>query len=247
MGGDECDLRLQYITEYPGKYSETLVFLRFFVHNRFYKWMMMLFIRLFDVGEDDTNRSEKIMASEYIKSEYMQSEHLHTLENETKNTQGVLFVHSCPRALSPHLEWAMGRAIGRSVSFEWTDQQALPGTRRAEFVWAAPVGTAAVVASSLLGWDELRFEITEDASPGVDGGRWLHTPHLGTFHMQLDSAGNAVISEDRLRYAMEVAGSSALELQRELKLALGQAWDDELEPFRYAGDGASVVWLRQTS
>ncbi len=31
----------------------------------------------------------------------------------------------------------------------------------------------------------------------------------------------------------------------ELDLALGQAWDDELEPFRYAGDGAPVRWLHR--
>ena len=34
-------------------------------------------------------------------------------------------------------------------------------------------------------------------------------------------------------------------LQRELDLALGRAWDDELEPFRYAGDGAPVRWLHR--
>ncbi|MHB1008995.1 MAG: DUF3145 family protein, partial [Propionibacteriaceae bacterium] len=26
---------------------------------------------------------------------------------------------------------------------------------------------------------------------------------------------------------------------------LGAPWDDELEPFRYAGDGAPVRWLHQ--
>ncbi|MFC4223608.1 DUF3145 domain-containing protein [Lysinibacter cavernae] len=165
----------------------------------------------------------------------------------SQNTRGVLYVHSCPRALSPHLEWAMGRAIGRSVNFTWTPQGALPGTQRAEFAWDGPVGTAALVASSLRGWEQLRFEISEDAAEGTDGGRWLHTPDLGIFHMQTDAAGNAVVPEDRLRYAMEVAGSSMLELQRELRLALGQAWDDELEPFRYAGDDATVVWLKRSS
>jgi hypothetical protein len=30
-----------------------------------------------------------------------------------------------------------------------------------------------------------------------------------------------------------------------LHLALGKAWDDELEPFRYAGDGAPVRWLHR--
>ena len=80
---------------------------------------------------------------------------------------------------------------------------------------------------------------------GTDGARWQHTPGLGIFFAQTDTAGNVVIPEDRIRYAMEVSGGNALELQRELNLALGQAWDDELEPFRHAGDGSPVVWLHK--
>ena len=60
-----------------------------------------------------------------------------------------------------------------------------------------------------------------------------------------DSAGNVVIPEDRVRYAMEIAGFDANELHRELRRALGQAWDDELEPFRHASDFAPVVWLHR--
>jgi hypothetical protein len=44
---------------------------------------------------------------------------------------------------------------------------------------------------------------------------------------------------------METAGSNALELHRELRLALGQAWDDELEAFRRATDDSAVVWLHK--
>jgi hypothetical protein len=91
----------------------------------------------------------------------------------------------------------------------------------------------------------LRFEVTEDASPGADGGRWMHTPDLGIFYAQTDSVGNVVIPEDRLRSAMEIAGSNALELHRELRLVLGQAWDDELEAFRHVGADNQVVWLHK--
>ena len=48
-----------------------------------------------------------------------------------------------------------------------------------------------------------------------------------------------------MRFAMESAGSDAFELHRELRLALGQAWDDELEVFRHASDEAPVVWLHK--
>ncbi len=82
-----------------------------------------------------------------------------------------------------------------------------------------------------------------------------------------------MISENRLRAAMALAASArsanpdrsddsqlgtlrdrhgprhpALggSLEAELSLLLGQPWDDELEPFRRAGEGAPVRWLNAT-
>lgn len=159
--------------------------------------------------------------------------------------RGVLYVHSSPGALCPHIEWAAGRAIGRAVNFTWEAQPVLKGAQRAEFYWEGPQGTGAALASALRGWEHLRFEVTEDPGPGTDGGRWMHTPDLGIFFTQTDSAGNTVIPEDRVRYAMEIAGANATELHRELRLALGQAWDDELEAFRHASDTTPVVWLHK--
>ena len=158
---------------------------------------------------------------------------------------GVLYVHSSPRALCPHIEWAAGRAIGRAVNFKWIDQPVLKGSQRADFYWEGPVGTGAAIASALRGWEHLRYEVTEDPAHGADGGRWLHTPDLGIFFAQTDAAGNIVIPEDRIRYAMQVAGADAIELHKELRLALGQAWDDELEPFRHAGQASPVVWMHR--
>ncbi|MDQ1608607.1 MAG: hypothetical protein QOE16_1339 [Microbacteriaceae bacterium] len=159
--------------------------------------------------------------------------------------RGVLYVHSSPGALCPHIEWAAGRALGRAVNFTWEAQPVLKGAQRTEYYWEGPQGTGAAIASALRGWEHLRFEVTEDPGHGTDGARWLHTPDLGIFFAQTDSAGNVVIPEDRVRYAMDVAGVNALELHRELRLALGQAWDDELEPFRHASDTTAVVWLHQ--
>jgi hypothetical protein len=159
--------------------------------------------------------------------------------------RGMLFVHSSPRAVSPHVEWAVGRALGTAVNFEWTDQPVMPGALRAEFSWTGDEGSGARIASALRGWEQLRFEVSEDPGLASDGARWMHTPELGVFYAQTDVAGNMVIPEDRIRYAMEVAAFDAGELHRELRLALGQAWDDELEPFRHASDFAPVVWLHR--
>src|SRR5690606_37155071 len=123
----------------------------------------------------------------------------------------------------------------RAVNFSWRAQPVLKGAQRTEFTWEGARGTGADLASALRGWEHVRYEVTEDAGLGTDGGRWMHTPDLGIFYAQTDTLGNLVIPEDRLRSALELAGSDAFELQRELRLALGQAWDDELEAFRHVG------------
>ncbi|WEO79120.1 DUF3145 domain-containing protein [Cryobacterium sp. SO2] len=159
--------------------------------------------------------------------------------------RGVLYVHSSPRALCAHVEWAASRALGEPVSFDWSEQPVLSGAQRAEFFWEGPAGTGAALTSALLGWDHLRFEVTEDPGPGRDGGRWLHTPALGIHFAQTDTAGNIVLPEDRLRAAIAAAGTDTVALHRELHAALGQAWDDELDVFRHASDFTSVVWLHR--
>ena len=145
-------------------------------------------------------------------------------------TRGVFFVHSTPPALCPHIEWALGTALGQEVRLQWTDQDAAPGMVRCEFSWVGPVGSGARLASALRGWEHLRYEVTEEATASNDGGRWCPPPSLG------------IVPEDRIRAAMENA-SSYEELVEGLELALGQAWDDELESFRHAGAGAPVRWL----
>lgn len=159
-------------------------------------------------------------------------------------TRGVLFVHSTPPALCPHIEWAVGTALGQEVHLQWTDQPAAPGMVRSEFSWVGTAGSGARLASALRGWEHLRYEVTEEATAQSDGGRWSHTPALGIFHSQMDTAGNTVVPEDRVRAALENATDEA-SLREMLDLALGQAWDEELEPFRYAGAGAPVRWLHR--
>ena len=70
--------------------------------------------------------------------------------------------------------------------------------------------------------------------------------------------GDILIPESRLRAALTVAAVTpelvggprapdrAGSLEDEIARLLGQPWDDELEPFRCAGDGAPVRWLHAT-
>ncbi len=129
----------------------------------------------------------------------------------------------------------------------WVGQPAAPGSLRAELTWQARPGTAGEIASALAGWNRLRFEVTEDSSPGCDGVRYGYTPDLGIFTAVTGANGDILVPEDRLRAVMKVVskGHSA-SLEDALGRLLGTAWDHELEPFRRAADGAPVRWLNAT-
>jgi Protein of unknown function (DUF3145) len=175
------------------------------------------------------------------------------------SVRGVLYVHSAPPALCPHIEWAVAGALGVPVAMPWVSQPAAPGMLRAEADWAGRPGTAAAIASSLTGWNRLRFEVTEEASPGCEAVRFSYTPDLGVFYAITLANGDIAVPENRLRAAMTVAAAAsagvvhladgpepARTLEEELSRLLGQPWDDELEPFRCAADGAPVRWLHAT-
>ncbi len=192
------------------------------------------------------------------------------------SVRGVLQVHSAPPALCPHIEWAVAGVVGVPVRLAWVDQPASPGMLRAELDWHGRPGTSASITSALAGWNRLRFEVTEEASPGCDAVRYSHTPSLGTFCAVTSASGDILVPEARLRAAMTLAAAGAPgrsqdggqpaspgmdsmrdlhgsrhpalggSLEAELALLLGQPWDDELESFRHAADGAPVRWLHAT-
>jgi hypothetical protein len=156
--------------------------------------------------------------------------------------------------------------LGIPVDLSWVSQSAAPGTLRAELEWQGRPGMAAAVTSALAGWNRLRFEVTEEASPGCDAVRYSCTPGLGLFSATTMANGDIVVPESRLRAAMTVAAAKpspltpraqlpvpggggsdpASVLAGEIAKLLGQPWDEELEPFRHAADGAPVRWLHAT-
>ena len=160
-------------------------------------------------------------------------------------TRGVLYIHSAPSALCPHIEWAVGGVLGVSVSMDWTPQPAQAGTYRTELSWAAGPGSAASIASALRGWNHLRFEVTEEPTAATEGARYSFTPDLGVFHAVTGLHGDIMIPEDRLKAAVVKATLGDTTLVAEVDKLLGKPWDDELETFRHAGEGAPVRWLHQ--
>ncbi len=125
--------------------------------------------------------------------------------------RGVLHVHSAPPALCPHIEWAVAGVLGVPVDLPWADQPASPGTLRAELDWEGRPGAAGAITSALAGWSRLRFEVTEEASPGCDAVRFSYTPTLGAFSAVTSANGDILIPEGRLRAVMTIAAASLTE------------------------------------
>jgi len=154
-------------------------------------------------------------------------------------------VHSAPSALCPHIEWAVGGVLGVPTNPSWSPQPAQSGTYRAELSWSGVAGSAAAIASALRGWNHLRFEVTEEPTASTEGARYSFTPDLGVFHAVIGMHGDIMIPEDRLKAAVVKAALGETTLVGEVDKLLGKPWDDELETFRHAGEGAPVRWLHQ--
>jgi hypothetical protein len=160
------------------------------------------------------------------------------------STGGVVFMHCCPSAIAPHVEWALAGVLGRPARLEWTGQPVAPTHLRAEAAWRGPIGTGARLAASLRAWPMLVFEVTEHGTSASDGERLAYVPGRG-FHRSLTAAnGDVVVSEERLRGLLQRARTGE-DYEHGLTDLLGTAWDAELEPYRIGGDGAPVTLLHQ--
>ncbi|QLY33366.1 DUF3145 domain-containing protein [Nocardia huaxiensis] len=165
-------------------------------------------------------------------------------------TSGVVYIHSSPAALCPHIEWALTSTLKAPAKLRWTGQPAAPGAAlRATTDWYGPVGTGSRLANALRDWPVLTFEVTEEPSEGVDGERYSFVPGLGLWHGAMSANGDVMVGEMRLRSIVAEARAqgrtSATDIAAEIDRALGTAWDDALEPYRMGEEGAEVTWLRR--
>jgi hypothetical protein len=138
----------------------------------------------------------------------------------------------------------MSGTLGGRVDLKWTAQPANPGQLRAECGWRASAGTGGKLASALKAWPMIRFEVTEEPSAGVDGERFCYAPGLGLWRGRTSANGDIVVGEDQLRSLVGRCRAGE-QLAHKLEELLGANWDEALEPFRHAGDGAPVTWLHQ--
>jgi len=177
-------------------------------------------------GEGDSRRREKGMA-------------------QSSQARGVVFLHSSPRALCAHIEWALGGLLGVPVNLDWVEQPVAPGALRSELSWQGKAGLSAQMASALHSFPNIRFEITEEPSAGFDGQRYVSTPSLGLLRTNMGVFGESLIPEEKIRTAVSTATTQGKSLIEVIDESIGGPWDRELEPFRFAGEGTPVRWLTQ--
>jgi len=144
------------------------------------------------------------------------------------------------------VEWAISGVIGAPISLSWGPQPVDPGQFRSEYAWSGVRGSAPSIASALRAWPMLRFEVTEEPSPGCDGERICHVPGRGIFRGIVGANGDFQVGEQQLRHLLAKA-TSREELAHGIETVLGAAWDADLEHYRHAGDGSQSTWLNQVS
>ena len=130
------------------------------------------------------------------------------------NARGVVFVHSSPTAVCPHVEWAISGVLGTKVSLQWAPQGVVPGQMRAECTWTGPVGSGGALAGALRAWPMLRFEVTEEATPGVDGERLRKTTGVAGARLRaVAPVDGATLRPDSVRFTWHrEAGDAAYHL-----------------------------------
>lgn len=156
--------------------------------------------------------------------------------------RGTLTIHAVSSVLAPHVGWTVQNVAKTTMpSLSWQPQPAQDAASRTYLEWEGTSGTAIQLASALAAFKKIWFEITVEASPQSDPGRYMYTPALGITYVQTDSEGNFVLTEDRIKTAVERSGTDFWKLLDQLSKDLAEPWDEELEPLREAGVDRSRV------
>ena len=165
----------------------------------------------------------------------------------SSQSRGVVLIHSCPRAVASHIEWALAKVLGAEVSVQWAPQPVEPHTVRAEIIWIGKQGMGARIASALLAFKNIRYEVTEDSNSRHEGERFAVTPTLGLFRASMGQFGDVMVHEDRLRNVINQAEATGESIVVEINRLLGQPWDAELEVFRAAHADSNIRVLHHVS
>lgn len=149
----------------------------------------------------------------------------------------TVVVFACPAQLTIAVEDTC------KAKFNWKEQGLLPGTLQAEMNLKLSVDQAEELVSELASFRMLYAEVLQFGKEL--GTTFMIAPGLGIFRAETNAAGQLMLSEDRVSDIVVSSAGNYKELQRLLRIALGQAWDDLLEPFRAARYADNIVLLNR--
>jgi hypothetical protein len=157
-----------------------------------------------------------------------------------KMLSGDLRIYSAPRALLRHIEWSLNAIFDETLSLSWVAQHLSAGTHACEFQWRNEKERASKIASTLKSWHFIRFEVREFPLDGGEGVLYRCTPDTGLHQAVTASTGDVMIHENRIVSLMSQAKSYET-LRESMQLAIGSAWDEELECYRRGIDDAGLA------
>ena len=144
-----------------------------------------------------------------------------------------LVIHACPASEISRIQHVTN----------WTNQNLLTGLQTGSADLKISSQEAENLVSELAQIPSCTFELIQSGKEA--GVLFMHQPGLGIFRGELNGAGSIVLSEDRLQVMLEQSLGNHREFTRLLRLALGQPWDDLLEPFRAREYSENVVLLNR--
>ena len=160
--------------------------------------------------------------------------------------KGELKLYSCPKYLCQQVEWAIFEIIKTKVDLKWTIQNIAPSTMTTNLVWKGPISLGPKIVSILSKWPKIRLEIIQENTEKNFAERYCLSPNLGIFRAEMNSLGETVINESRLKAALQRSRLEEEPFEVELAFLLGTPWDEDLEPFRKSHQNTSVKWISKT-
>ena len=160
--------------------------------------------------------------------------------------KGELRLHSCPRYLAKPVEWALVELFKSNLNLIWQDQKIAPMTISTELKWIGPIGLGSRIVSILSKWPKIRLEVFQERHNEHLAERYALSPNLGIYRAELNAVGETIITESKLKAALDRSRMENEPFEVELAFLLGTPWDEDLEPFRRIVEDDKLKWISKT-
>lgn len=149
-----------------------------------------------------------------------------------------LLVFSAPANLRSDIDRLLGEF---SASIKWSPQPLLRGHYQTSTDLNINDSQRSALASQLAKVVNIRFELEQLPASGQVGESYLYVPGLGIQRRMLDEIGNQLVTSVQIEAVLAEVSQNPARAASSLRKLLGQALDDELEPFRQSGIGVVLL------